>query len=58
MSYTQTHPRMVGILSILFAVLVWVGWTVSSSYSVRAGLTAYDLTALRFGLAMFAEGDR
>lgn len=51
MQSTESHNRMVGILSILFAVLVWVGWTVSSSYSVRAGLTAYDLTALRFGTA-------
>jgi drug/metabolite transporter (DMT)-like permease len=51
MSHTESHHRVVGIFSILFAVLVWVGWTVSSSYSVRAGLTAYDLTALRFGTA-------
>ncbi|MES2985255.1 MAG: DMT family transporter [Pseudomonadota bacterium] len=51
MAHTEAHHRTVGIASILFAVLVWVGWTVSSSYSVRAGLTAYDLTALRFGTA-------
>ena len=51
MTQTESHNRMVGILSILFAVIVWVGWTVASSYSVRAGLTAYDLTALRFGTA-------
>lgn len=46
-----SHPRLFGTLYILFAVLIWVGWTVSSSYSVRSGLTAYDLTALRFGTA-------
>lgn len=42
---------MAGIGYILFAILIWVGWTVSSSYSVRSGMTAYDLTALRFGTA-------
>ena len=51
MGHTESYNRLVGISSILFAILVWVGWTVASSYSVRAGLTAYDLTALRFGTA-------
>ena len=51
MNPAESRNRLVGILSILFAVFVWVGWTVASSYSVRAGLTAYDLTALRFGTA-------
>lgn len=47
----QPAPRMIGIACSLFAVLVWSGWMVLSSYSVRGSLTAYDITALRFGTA-------
>lgn len=39
------------IFSVLFAVCVWAGWTIVSSFSVRGSLTAYDITALRFGVS-------
>ena len=44
-------PRSRGIACVLFSVLVWSGWMIVSSYSVRGSLTAYDITALRFGTA-------
>lgn len=48
----NTLPRRVrGILFILFCVLVWSGWMIVSSYGVRHSLSAYDITALRFGAA-------
>ena len=43
--------RTFGVLCVLLAVMVWSGWIVLSSYSVRGTLTAYDITALRFGTA-------
>lgn len=45
------HARLTGFACILFSVLVWAGWMLLSSYGVRGSLTAYDLTALRFGTA-------
>lgn len=45
------HDRLKGIACILFAVLVWAGWVVTSRYSVMGVLTAYDIAALRFGIA-------
>jgi len=49
---TNTLPaRTLGVLCVLFAVMVWSGWIVLSSYSVRGTLTAYDITAMRFGVA-------
>lgn len=47
----QESTRAVGFLCALFSVLVWSGWMVLSSYSVRAHLNAYDITALRFATA-------
>lgn len=44
-------PRTEGIACSLVAVFVWSGWMVLSSYGVRGSLTAYDITALRFGTA-------
>lgn len=44
-------PRNKGIACVLFAVTVWSGWVVLGRYSVRGSLTAYDITALRFGVA-------
>lgn len=44
-------PRTKGILYVLFAVLVWGGWIVITRYSVRGSLNAFDITALRFGVA-------
>lgn len=45
------HPTLQGIAFVMFSVLVWSGWMVFSSHGVRGTLTAYDLTALRFGTA-------
>ena len=51
-SLLQRIPaRAHGIICVMLAVLVWSGWIVISSYSVRGTLTAYDITALRFGTA-------
>lgn len=47
----STTPRTRGMLLILFPVLVWSGWIIVSSYSVRGSLTAYDITAIRFAVA-------
>lgn len=46
-----THPLTKGIAYVLFAITVWSGWILLSRYSVRGSLTAYDITALRFGVA-------
>ena len=40
-----------GVALVLFSVLVWSGWMLFSSHSVRGTLSAFDLTALRFGTA-------
>lgn len=46
------HPQHnAGVLYVMFAVLVWAGWMVSSRYSVQHALTPYDITALRFTVA-------
>lgn len=46
------HPHHTkGIAYVMFAVLVWAGWMVSSRYSVVGTLSAYDITALRFVVA-------
>lgn len=51
-AFVHTIPmRTRGVLCVLLAVCVWSGWIVLSSYSVRGSLTAYDITALRFGTA-------
>ena len=44
-------PRATGIACAIFSVLVWSGWMVLSSYSVRGHLNPYDITALRFATA-------
>ena len=44
-------PRTKGILYVLFSVMVWGGWIVITRYSVRGSLNAFDITALRFGVA-------
>ena len=44
-------PRVMGMACAMFAVLVWSGWMVLSSYGVRGHLNAYDITALRFATA-------
>jgi len=49
--FNSLSPRTRGIVFILFSAVVWSGWMVVSSYSVRGSLTAYDITALRFGTA-------
>ncbi len=45
------HSTLKGVAFVLFSVFVWAGWTVASRYSVRGALTAYDITAIRFGVA-------
>ncbi len=35
----------------LFAVSIWSGWFISTRLDVSSGLTAYDLVAIRFGVA-------
>lgn len=49
--FSTLSPRAQGTACALFAVAVWSGWMVISSYSVRGSLSAYDITALRFGTA-------
>lgn len=49
--FQSLSPRARGICYVLFPVLVWAGWMVVSSYSVRSTLTAYDISALRFSTA-------
>ncbi len=51
---TPAHPhpdRAKGVACVLFAVLVWSGWVITSRYSVTGTLSAYDITALRFAVA-------
>jgi drug/metabolite transporter (DMT)-like permease len=49
--FNALPDRTRGILFIMFCVLVWSGWMIVSSYGVRNSLSAYDITALRFGAA-------
>jgi drug/metabolite transporter (DMT)-like permease len=49
--FNSLSARTRGISLILFSVFVWAGWTIVSSYGVRNSLTAYDITAMRFGTA-------
>lgn len=49
--FSLIPPRVQGVLYVLFAILVWSGWMILSRYSVRGTLTAYDITALRFGVS-------
>ena len=44
-------PRLRGMLYIAYSIVVWAGWVILSSYGVHSNLTAYDITALRFGTA-------
>lgn len=50
-SFNAWDARTRGICFVLFSVLVWSGWMIVSSYGVRNSLSAYDITALRFGTA-------
>lgn len=46
------HPdRLKGILCVLFSIVVWSGWIIISRHSVTGTLSAFDITALRFGVA-------
>lgn len=49
--FQTLNPRTKGILFVLFSVLVWGGWIVITRYSVKGSLNAFDITALRFGVA-------
>lgn len=48
---------LAGAAWVLFAVAIWVGWMISTRFGVGidtgAGLTAWDITALRFLVAGF-----
>lgn len=48
----QTLPS--GVLYGLVAALIWGAWPVLSRLGVQQSLTAYDVTALRFGVAGLA----
>lgn len=50
-TFPTLHTRAHGIACVMYAVLVWSGWMIVSSYSVRGSLTAYDITAIRFGVS-------
>ncbi|MFZ4125715.1 MAG: DMT family transporter [Rickettsiales bacterium] len=50
-AFDMLDTRARGICFVMFAVLVWSGWMIVSSYGVRGSLSAYDITALRFGTA-------
>ncbi len=43
--------RLLGIISGLAVITIWSGFIVYSRAGVTGGLTAYDITALRFGVA-------
>ena len=40
-----------GVACVLFSVTIWAGWMVASRYGVKGTLSAYDITAIRFGVA-------
>ncbi|MBL8511349.1 MAG: DMT family transporter [Betaproteobacteria bacterium] len=40
-----------GALWGVFAISIWVGWIIFTRFGVTTTLTAYDITALRFGCA-------
>jgi len=42
---------LAGAAWALFAISIWSGWFVSTRFNVSTDLTAYDLVALRFGVA-------
>jgi drug/metabolite transporter (DMT)-like permease len=50
-TFPAHHSRAQGILCVLYSVLIWSGWMIVSSYSVRGSLTSYDITAIRFGVS-------
>jgi drug/metabolite transporter (DMT)-like permease len=45
------HSTLKGVACVLFSVLIWSGWMVVSRYSMKGSLTAYDIAAIRFGVA-------
>lgn len=47
----KDHSILKGFACVLFSILIWSGWMVASRYGVTGTLTAYDITALRFGVA-------
>jgi drug/metabolite transporter (DMT)-like permease len=46
-----TASYLAGAAFALFTISIWSGWFVSTRFDVSSGLTAYDLVALRFGVA-------
>jgi drug/metabolite transporter (DMT)-like permease len=46
-----TASYLAGAAFALLAISIWSGWFVSTRFDVSSGITAYDLVALRFGVA-------
>jgi drug/metabolite transporter (DMT)-like permease len=44
-------PYWAGAAWAVFAISIWAGWFISTRFDGAAGLTAYDIVALRFGVA-------
>jgi drug/metabolite transporter (DMT)-like permease len=44
-------PFWAGAGWALFAISIWAGWFISTKFDAASGLTAYDIVALRFGIA-------
>ncbi len=42
---------MDGAAWALLAISIWAGWFISTRFDVTGGLAAYDIVALRFGVA-------
>lgn len=51
MSLGISAGRLLGVLAGIVVVLIWSGWITLSRHGAAAGVTIYDMTALRFGTA-------
>jgi drug/metabolite transporter (DMT)-like permease len=48
---SKSGTYLVGAAWALFAISIWAGWFVSTRFNITTNLTAFDLVALRFGVA-------
>ena len=46
----RARQFVIGAIYAIAAVAIWAGWLVTMRVGVTTTLTAFDLTALRFGL--------
>ena len=46
-----SNDKLKGFAYVLFAVIIWSGWTVISRFAVKWNLSPYDVTAIRFTTA-------